>query len=70
MRANSRANQFSWVGSDSGIITSDRSDLILGDREFGSVKLGSGICDQQVKLVFMVKQERYIQQRCREYIHL
>jgi len=44
--------------------------IILGDREFGSVKLGSWLCDQQVKFVFRVKQERYIQQESREYIHL
>ena len=36
--------------------------IILGDREFGSVKLGSWLCDQQVKFVLRVKQERYIQQ--------
>jgi hypothetical protein len=32
--------------------------------------LGSWLCDQQVKFVFRVKQERYIQQESREYIHL
>ena len=36
--------------------------IILGDREFGSVKLGNWLWDPQVNFVFRVKQERYIQQ--------
>ena len=43
--------------------------IILGDRELGSVKLGSWLGNPQVKFVFRVKQERYIQQESREYIH-
>lgn len=45
----------------------DYEIIILGDREFGSVKLGSWLCEQQVKFVFRVKQERYIQQEDKEY---
>jgi len=36
--------------------------IILGDRKFGSVKLGSWLWEAQLKFVFRVKQERYIQQ--------
>ncbi len=36
--------------------------IILGDREFGRVKLGIWLWNPQFKFVFMVKQERYIQQ--------
>ena len=45
----------------------DYEIIILGDREFGSVKLGSWLCEQQVKFVVRVKQERYIQQEDKEY---
>jgi hypothetical protein len=48
----------------------DYKIIILGDREFGSVKLGSWLCEQDVKFVFRVKQERYIQQESAEYTHL
>jgi hypothetical protein len=34
--------------------------IILGDREFGRVKLGSWLGNQQVNFVFRVKKERYI----------
>lgn len=44
--------------------------IILGDREFGSVKLGSWLCELDVKFVLRVKQERYIQQEFAEYTHL
>jgi hypothetical protein len=44
--------------------------IILGDREFGSVKLGSWLCEQQVKFVVRVKQERYIQQESSAYTRL
>jgi len=44
--------------------------LVLGDRKFGSVKLASWLCEQEVKFIFMVKQERYIQQESAEYTHL
>jgi hypothetical protein len=48
----------------------DYEIIILGDREFGSVKLGSWLCEQQVKFVVRVKQERYIQQEDKEYTRL
>ncbi len=48
----------------------DYKIIILGDREFGSVKLGSWLCELDVKFVFRVKQERYIQQESAEYTHL
>ena len=44
--------------------------LVLGDREFGSVKLASWLSEQEVKFVFRVKQERYIQQESADYTHL
>ena len=44
--------------------------LVLGDREFGSVKLASWLSEQEVKFVFRVKQERYIQQKSADYTHL
>jgi hypothetical protein len=44
--------------------------ILLGDREFGSVKLGSWLCEQEVKFVLRVKQERYIQQEFADYTHL
>jgi len=33
---------------------------VLGDREFGSVKLASWLCNKQVKFILRVKQGRYI----------
>jgi len=48
----------------------DYDIILLGDREFGSVKLGSWLCEQQVPFVVRVKQERYIQQEEQEYTHL
>jgi len=45
----------------------DYEIIILGDREFGSLKLASWLCDQQVKFVFRVKQDRYIQQESSDY---
>ena len=44
--------------------------LVLGDREFGSVKLASWLSEQKVKFVLRVKQERYIQQESADYAHL
>lgn len=44
--------------------------VVLGDREFGSVKLATWLCEQNVKFVLRVKQERYIQQDEAEYTHL
>jgi hypothetical protein len=39
----------------------DYEIIILGDREFWSVKLASWLCEKQVKFVLRIKQERYIQ---------
>jgi hypothetical protein len=48
----------------------DYEIIILGDREFGSVKLASWLCEQQVKFVLRIKQERYIQSEEADYVHL
>jgi hypothetical protein len=48
----------------------DYEIILLGDREFGSVKLGSWLCEPEVKFVLRVKQERYIQQEFADYTHL
>ena len=44
--------------------------LILGDREFGSVKLASWLCEKEVKFIFRVKQGRYVQSENSDYILL
>ncbi len=44
--------------------------IVLGDREFGSVKLASWLCERQVKFIFRVKQGRYIQEEKSDYIRL
>lgn len=44
--------------------------IILGDREFGSVKLAKWLSERNVKFVFRVKQERYIKQEEQEYQRL
>jgi hypothetical protein len=41
--------------------------LILGDREFGSVKLASWLCEKEVKFIFRVKQGRYVQSENSDY---
>lgn len=48
----------------------DYQIIILGDREFGSVKLAQWLCDVSVKFVLRVKQERYIQSEKSEYQRL
>ena len=48
----------------------DYEIILLKDREFGIVKLGSWLCEQEVKFVLRVKQERYIQQEFADYTHL
>jgi hypothetical protein len=40
----------------------DYKIIILGDREFGSVKLGSWLCKKEVRFVVRIKQSRYIKQ--------
>lgn len=44
--------------------------IILGDREFGSVKLGNWLCERKVMFALRVKQERYIKQEGQEYKRL
>jgi hypothetical protein len=44
--------------------------IILGDREFGFIKLAQWLCDLSVKFVLRVKQERYIQSEESEYQRL
>ena len=48
----------------------DYQIIILGDREFGSVKLAKWLCEVSIKFVLRVKQERYIQSEKEEYQHL
>jgi hypothetical protein len=51
-------------------LLSDYEVIVLGDREFGSVKLASWLCQKQVKFILRVKQERYIQEESSDYIRL
>jgi len=44
--------------------------LVLGDREFGSVKLASWLCEKNVRFVLRVKKGRYIQQEGEEFKRL
>ena len=45
----------------------DYEIILLGDREFGSVKLAKWLTDKGIKFVLRVKQERYIQSEGQEY---
>jgi hypothetical protein len=51
-------------------LLSDYEVLILGNREFGSVKLASCLCEKEVKFIFRVKQGRYVQSENSDYILL
>jgi len=51
-------------------LLSDYEVIVLGDREFGSVKLASWLCQREVKFIFRVKQGRYIQEENSDYIRL
>jgi hypothetical protein len=51
-------------------LLSDYEVIVLGDREFGSVKLASWLCHKQVKFILRVKQGRYIQEENSDYILL
>jgi len=51
-------------------LLSDYEVIVLGDREFGSVKLASWLCNKQVKFILRVKQGRYIQSEKSDYILL
>jgi len=44
--------------------------IILGDREFGSVKLAKWLCERKVKFALRVKQERYIKEEGQDYRRL
>lgn len=44
--------------------------ILLGDREFGSVKLAQWLCESQVKFVLRIKQERYILSEGEDYTRL
>ncbi len=48
----------------------DYEIILLGDREFGSVKLAQWLCQKQVKFVLRIKQERYIQSDGEDYTRL
>jgi hypothetical protein len=48
----------------------DYEIILLGDREFGSVKLAKWLTDKGIKFVLRVKQERYIQSAGQEYQQL
>ncbi len=49
---------------------SDYKLIILGDREFGSVKLANWLSEQAVEFVLRVKKSRYIQQESQSYTQL
>ena len=49
-------------------LLSDYEVIVLGDREFGSVKLASWLGQREVKFIFRVKQGRYIQEENSDYI--
>ncbi len=51
-------------------LLSDYKIIILGDREFGSIKLADWLCEKKVKFIFRVKQGRYIQEKNSDYILL
>jgi hypothetical protein len=51
-------------------LLSSYSVIAQGDREFGSVKLASWLCQKQVKFILRVKQERYIQSEGSDYTRL
>jgi hypothetical protein len=52
------------------VLLSDYKIIILGDREFGSIKLADWLCEKKVKFIFRVKQRRYIQEKNSDYILL
>jgi hypothetical protein len=51
-------------------LLSDYKIIILGDREFGSLKLADWLCDKKVKFILRVKQGRYVQSENSDYIRL
>jgi hypothetical protein len=51
-------------------LLSDYKIIILGDREFGSIKLAYWLCEKKVNFILRVKQGRYIQEKNSDYILL
>jgi len=51
-------------------LLSDYKIIILGAREFGSIKLADWLCEKKVKFILRVKQGRYIQENNSDYILL
>jgi hypothetical protein len=51
-------------------LLSDYKIIILGDREFGSIKLADWLCEKKVKFILRVKQGRYVQSENSDYIRL
>jgi hypothetical protein len=51
-------------------LLSDYEVIVLGDREFGSVKLASWLSSMDVKFIIRVKQGRYILGENSDYIRL
>lgn len=43
--------------------------VLLGDREFGRVKLASWLGEKKVKFVLRIKQSRYFQEEYQDYLH-
>jgi len=64
------------IGEQKALITpvlellSDYQIIILGAREFGSIKLADWLCEKKVKFILRVKQGRYIQENNSDYILL
>lgn len=48
----------------------DYQIIVLGDREFGSVKLAQWLCSQDVQFALRIKQQQYIQTEKSDYIRL
>ena len=51
-------------------LLSDYKIIILGAREFGSIKLADWLCEKKVEFIFRVKQGQYIQENNSDYIRL
>ena len=51
-------------------LLSDYKIIILGAREFGSIKLADWLCEKKVKFILRVKQGRYVQSENSDYIRL
>ncbi len=51
-------------------LLSDYKIIILGDREFGSLKLAYWLSQKKVKFILRLKQGRYIQENNSDYLLL